>query len=31
MPVFVKMQNSQEFDVVTDGVNAQENGETCRN
>ena len=30
MPVFVKMQNSQEFAVVTDGVNAQENGETLR-
>jgi len=30
MPVYVKMQNSQEFSVVTDGVSAQENGETLR-
>lgn len=30
MPVYVKMQNSQEFAVVTDGVSAQESGETLR-
>ena len=30
MPVFVKMQNSKEVSVVTDGVNAEENGETLK-
>jgi len=30
MPVFVKMKDSKEVAIVTDGVSAQENGETLR-
>jgi len=30
MPIFVKMQNSKEVAVVTDGVSAQEDGETLK-
>lgn len=30
VPVFVKMENSKEVAVVTDGVTAQENGETLK-
>lgn len=30
VPVFVKMQNSREVSVVTDGVSAQENGDTLK-
>ena len=30
MPVFVKVKDNKEVAVVTDGVSAQENGETLR-